>query len=135
MGLIKWQEEFTVDNKTMDQQHQKLVEIINELHEAMLQKKGNETLMKTLSQLIDYTKNHFETEEKFMRQHQFAGYEEHKALHDSLVTQVLDYKQQLEKGKLALSVKIMKFLERWLMDHIVGTDKKLGKFLADKGVN
>ena len=74
MALIKWTSALSVAVPEIDLQHQKLVSLINQLHESMLSGKGREVLGGVLNELIDYTKRHFADEEELMRRHNYPEY-------------------------------------------------------------
>ena len=65
MALIKWNDSFSVGVVEIDLQHQKLVALINDLNEAMLQARGKTVLTRILNELVSYTVVHFGTEEKY----------------------------------------------------------------------
>ena len=65
MALITWNEQYSVNVSEMDIQHQRLFELINQLHSAMLAGKGNETMDGILHGLKEYTITHFSAEEKY----------------------------------------------------------------------
>ena len=120
--------------KEIDTQHRKLVDLANELADAVRAGKGKETLGKTLAELVRYTQTHFATEEKLMDQHKYPATTEHKQLHKDLVKTVSDFKAKFDKGDAALSEEIMNFLRDWLTKHIMNTDKALARDLKLKGV-
>ncbi|MCC6132451.1 MAG: hemerythrin, partial [Acidobacteria bacterium] len=55
MSLITWSDELSVGVSAFDNQHKRLVALINELHDAMSAGKGSKVLGKILSELADYT--------------------------------------------------------------------------------
>jgi hemerythrin len=59
MPIAYWRDEYCTGNAEIDEQHQKLFKIINNLHDAMLQGHGKEVLKNTLDELIFYTIDHF----------------------------------------------------------------------------
>ena len=65
MALIQWNNDLSVNVKEIDTQHQNLIRMINELFDAMKVGKGTEVLGKIFLQLTNYTKTHFQTEEKY----------------------------------------------------------------------
>lgn len=134
MAYITWDEQYSVGVKEIDNQHKKLVELVNNLHEAMKQGKGRDIMSKVLASLIDYTASHFATEEKYMTQFNYPHFASHKLEHQNLVKQVLDFQKDYESGKLAITLDIMKFLKDWLVNHIQGTDKKFGPFFNENGL-
>lgn len=78
MALITWNENYSVKVKQFDDQHKKLIDMINELHDAMKVGKGKDVMEKILAGLIQYTVTHFANEERLMKQHNYPDYEQHK---------------------------------------------------------
>ncbi|SNB47071.1 bacteriohemerythrin [Geobacter sp. DSM 9736] len=134
MALLSWSDSYRVNIKQIDDQHKKLIEMINTLHDAMKVGKGSQVLGEVLKSLIDYTGSHFATEEKLMKLHNYPDYEHHKKEHNLLVMQVLDIQKNLQNGSAPLTQNIMSFLKEWLVKHIQGEDKKYGPYLNGKGV-
>ncbi len=134
MPLLTWNDTYSVKIKKFDDQHKRLIDLINQLHDAMLVGKGKEAMGNVLNSLVDYTKTHFAAEETLMKLHNYPDYEQHKKEHNLLVMQVLDIQKQLREGKTPITQAIMFFLKEWLQQHIQGNDKKYGPFLNNKGV-
>lgn len=135
MAFLPWSSKYSVNIKAIDAQHQRLFELVNELHDYMMQGKGGLILKSTLASLVDYTQTHFKTEETLMIQHGFQGYASHKVEHDDLTRQVLDLKKQVDDGKIALTIATMNFLKEWLTKHVMGTDMKYKDYLNSRGVS
>jgi len=134
MALIEWTPSISVNVRKFDDQHKKLVDLMNQLHDAMKAGQGNSMLGHTLQALINYTTTHFLEEENVMKQHGFPDLARHKQEHDKLVRQVLELQKQFQGGQAMLTMKVMTFLKDWLVTHIQGEDKKYGAFLNAKGV-
>lgn len=134
MAYMGWDQSFSVNVKEIDNQHKKLVDLVNGLHEAMKLGKGKDIMSKVLDELIKYTATHFATEENFMTKHNYPLYSQHKREHDKFVKQVLSYQNDYNSGKIAITLDVMNFLKDWLVNHILGTDKKVGSFLNEKGI-
>lgn len=135
MAYIEWEDSFSVGVEIFDNEHKKLIEIINRLHLALLMKETDAVMGKTLKDLIDYTITHFAHEEENMANQTYPDFFKHKKEHDELIKKVQDYKTQIESGKTTISLSIMNFLKEWLMGHILGTDMKYKDFFADKKLN
>ena len=135
MALLNWQSNYTVNVCEIDKQHQKLIEMINNLHDGMKAGKGKEVLGDILANLVKYTEFHFKYEEKLFKQYVYPETLAHKRQHSDLVNQVQNYKKSFESGESVLSMEIMSFLKVWLMDHIVGSDKKYSTFFNSRGVS
>ena len=134
MGMIQWDSTFSVNVVEIDRQHQKLVQMINGLDDAMRQGKGKDVLGKVIDGLIGYTRTHFATEEKYFDQFGYPDSDNHKKEHAEFVKKVSEFREKFEKGQIGLSIQIMNFLSDWLRTHIMGVDKKYGPFLNEKGL-
>ncbi len=134
MALITWTDSYSVKVKEFDQQHQKLVSLINDLHEAMKAGKAKNIMEMMLDELESYTAYHFKSEEDQMKKHTYPDMAKHIDEHIGFVKKVQDFKAQYSAGKATLSLEISNFLRDWLLNHINGTDKKYSDFFNQKGV-
>ncbi len=134
MALLEWNDKLSVTIRKFDDQHKKLVGMVNQLHDAMKVGKGREVLGEILQSLTRYTVTHFGDEERLMKLHNYPEYAEHKKEHDMLVLQVKEKLEAHRGGKNIITQNIMEFLKKWLTEHIQGCDKKYGPFLKNKGV-
>jgi len=132
--LITWSDRYSVGIDRIDAQHQRLVDLINDLHAAMLAREGNSALDKILDGLAGYAVSHFATEEALMRKFAYPGYEQHKAEHDKLAAQVRLLVEKSRTERTALTPEVMMFLQRWLVGHIVNVDKRYSAHLNAAGV-
>ncbi|MBF0319018.1 MAG: hemerythrin family protein [Nitrospirae bacterium] len=135
MPIITWSDSLSVQVKEFDGQHQKLVQLLNDVYDAVTAKKSNETLKKVIGELIEYTKYHFSTEEKYMDTYDYPQRSEHIQEHTDLTNQVLDFHNKFIAGKAVVDLLLMNFLKDWLTKHILGSDKKYGLYLNTKGVS
>jgi hemerythrin len=134
MSLIKWNEGFSVNVVKIDQEHKKLVEMVNELTDAMKEGKGKDVLGGILDGLISYTASHFQTEEDYFQQVKYPDAAAHKQEHAAFVQKVTEFKKEFDAGRATVSVHILQFLSKWLQSHIKGTDQKYSSFLNEKGI-
>ena len=135
MALITWTDALSVNIKEINEQHKKLISMINELHSAMGSGKGKDAMGTILGNLVEYTKTHFAYEEGLMQKHNYPGYLNHKSLHDALTKKAVDLHTSFKEGKTLVTVEVMNFLKDWLSNHIQDTDKKYGPYLNGKGVS
>lgn len=134
MALINWNETYSVKVKEIDGQHKKLVDIINELHDKMKEGKGKQVLEKLLNELLDYTVLHFAFEEKLLNTNNYPDYKNHVKLHSDLIDEVKAFRKKHDSGNAMLSLELMDFLKRWLVEHILNSDKKYSAHLNANGV-
>lgn len=134
MALIIWNENLSVDISVIDRQHQQLVDMINDLHNAMLQGKGQHILGKILNGLNDYTAEHFATEEKLFAQFNYPETADHIREHAHFINKLNEFKAIHTKGSEGTSIELIDFLSNWLATHILEVDRRYAPFLRDNGV-
>ncbi len=132
MPIAFWRDEYRTGYTKVDDQHIHLFEIVNRLHDAMLEGHGWDVLKETLDELVHYTLEHFQMEEMLMEITNYPSYTEHKAKHEQLKLQVTELMEKLSQHKQFLTVEVSHFLTDWLIHHIKGEDQKMIKFLKHK---
>ena len=134
MPIIQWTDKFSVNVAGIDAHHKVLIDMINQLHDAMRSGKADLELGVILDKLIEYTDFHFKYEESLMGPNAYPGMGSHKIAHKALIDQVIDLQAKFKKGQTGLSIHVINFLKDWLSNHILGEDKKLGAYLNLKGI-
>lgn len=129
---MEWSKDYEVGVASIDQQHQSLFTQLNELNAAITGKRTREVLEPLLEFLGDYVVMHFSTERELMTRHQYPASMEHYAEHEAFVKAFLEMKQRFhdEGSTLRLATMVNGFVCSWLLKHVLGTDRKLGYFLA-----
>jgi hemerythrin len=136
MPLMTWTEKMSVGVKLLDEDHKKLVGMVNQLYDGICTGKGKESLGPILDGLIQYTQVHFAHEEEFFLKTGYAAAAAHKHEHDALTRQVLEVQSKFKAGPGAtLSLEVMNFLKEWLVKHIQGSDQKYGPHLNARGIH
>ena len=135
MPTMSWIDSYSTGIAEIDQQHKKLIELINSLNDAMGAGQGKVILGKILGELISYCVSHFAVEERLFDKHDYPDATSHKEKHQSMTSKVLELQTQFEQGKAMMSIEVMEFLQQWLDKHILGTDKQYVPFLTSKGVH
>ena len=131
---LVWSDEYSINIKAMDEQHKKLVAIINKHNIAVNSKKQKEILKNTLKGLLEYIEIHFEKEQELMMLHGFPEYKAHKEEHDYINQEVYDLYMKYKKGDESTAFMLGSLMKDWLFNHICKEDKKYGKYLNSKGV-
>jgi hemerythrin len=135
MAFFEWTENLNVGVESINDQHKKLVRMVNDLHDAIGMGQAGSVLGKILDDLIEYTKTHFAYEEKIFADTGYADAATHKQEHDKLTATVVSVQEKYRGGAGdSLSNEVMDFLKSWLVNHIQGTDMKYGPHLQAKGV-
>ena len=98
MELISWTDEMSVNINEIDEQHKKLIELINNLFNAMLEGKAQDIINKTIDELINYANYHFSTEENYFEKHNYPGFHSHKIQHSFYKDEILQFIQGDDKN-------------------------------------
>lgn len=130
--FIKWSSVLETGVNQFDEQHKKLVSIINNLYNAIRQDTGKQMLEKTLNELVEYTVYHFDSEEEAFRKYGYNQSHNHIKSHEKLKAAVGQFLDNYKKGKEVIGFNLMSFLQDWLKNHIMHEDKEYGKHLGPK---
>lgn len=135
MKSFQWHDHYAIGHATIDEQHRKIVDIINLLHEVLNDGAHLEECTgagKVFDQLAEYVMTHFSYEEQLMVD---AGYPvekiaEHKRTHDKLLSDVQDVMHAYQDGDTKALAELLPFLYGdWLINHICHTDKDYAPYL------
>lgn len=125
MSII-WLDIYDTHIDIVDKQHRILVDMLNDLEAA----KGNPNEYKLIGELffklVDYTKYHFTQEEELMIKIKYPKINEQVNQHKAFVNKIVEMLQTIKQGNVSEKMNI--FLTSWLIKHILGYDKELGKF-------
>ncbi len=134
MPFILWNQALSVGIPSIDRQHRQLVDIINDLHDAMLAGKAKDISGQILENLLNYTRNHFAAEEAMMTAANYAGLAAHKLRHRNLTRQVEGYVLRYHRGEITLNLHLMHFLRDWLTNHIQQADQDYRPAMQARGL-
>ncbi len=128
--IVKWTEELTVKNEKLDAEHQKWIQILNNLYEGLRDNKPKESLLELIQEMYDYTKYHFASEEEYMKSVNYPRLAEHQEKHRYFEGRIKEFYDRINDGKLVVSLEVTNFLKTWLINHIKGEDQQ---YSAHKG--
>lgn len=128
---IVWNESLMTGIESIDEQHQILVNMLNESNHRLTTNSGRDVLEEIVRDLMSYALYHFDNEEEMMVENAYTEEEKqaHFREHRAFSKKVSDLQQDLRQGKLISREELLSFLNGWLINHILNTDQKLGKFL------
>ena len=138
---ITWADSFNVGIGIIDSQHQKLVAVVNELHQGVnathgeqIEEKRAESFRKAMRGAVEYVRVHFSTEETLMKKFNYPDSVVHKAQHAEFVRRVLQGASRFESGHTNEGLHLVIFLRNWLLEHIAISDKNLALFIKKQGM-
>lgn len=134
MSTLDWNESMSVGFEPIDSQHRELVQILNDLFDADAQGHDKEILSDILTRLINYTREHFSAEERYFDKFGYPWSDAHKDEHRKLLQQVNTFKESFDAGETVLTDEIRSFLTEWVVHHIMGSDKKFGRYLYEQKI-
>lgn len=140
IDIFPWDNHFNTGIEIIDNQHRKLVIILNRLATMLAYQSTNDKLNDILDELIEYTVYHFETEESIWHKHMDddSTKVEHEAIHQKFIDTILELKQQQNIKPLhELADSTLKFLAKWLASHILESDRYMSHvvFGLEEGLN
>ena len=124
MTNISWKKDYRVGNATIDSQHQYLFSLANEL----VASKDKSELTNNAMKLFRYVREHFNHEEAVMRQVDYPEYQEHVAMHEEMINQLSAIGSDIYNDRWSVA-NLQQFMNKWLTDHILVVDAKLGRFI------
>jgi len=127
---IVWGGILSVGVDEIDEDHQKLIGIFNILNQAVTEGESPGYLAAILEELINCTVWHFSHEERLMLKHGYKDIEEHKAIHQELIKSARELQEKILHVDKSIADKDIEFLERWLTEHILTDDLRLGSYLS-----
>lgn len=131
--FVSWRDDLSVGIGVIDQEHQKLFGLINNLQTAIYYPAGETFERQALKELVDYTQYHFRREEEMMQRNGYPDYEAHKRVHEDMIRKVQEYLQAYEKDREGTIQDLTRYLKNWLVHHIAGTDRQYGPYLRAHG--
>jgi len=133
MSCFEWTPDLSVGVKASDDDHKRLIDLLNQLVEGMNRGQGKEIVGRVLDELERYTRYHFAREEEYFER---TGYPavDHKREHRALVEQVVTLQSRYKTGETALAIETLDILKEWLTAHIQGTDAKYTSHLNANGI-
>ena len=149
MAYMEWIDDYSVGVAAFDDEHKKMIDLIAALHESMVSRRSSEIVFEILDGLIEYTLVHFSHEEKAFMQTGYPGAVIHRMQHEELKAQVKDFRlraqilldcsltdDQHPEGVVggSLVIELSRFMHDWLIDPIMGSDKRYGAHMNARGI-
>ncbi len=132
--VFPWNTCFITGLPEVDDQHRKLVELINRLGALVTRNDADfaNAFASVLRELADYAKYHFAEEESLMaREHLDArNIEEHHKKHADFIDEIARKQQEITCDTHDLAKSLLAFLTHWLAHHILGTDLIMARKIA-----
>lgn len=128
---IIWNASLETGILDIDNQHRHLVDIINVLADS-IGAATKETLIGVIAELKAYSESHFQTEETLMESKNSIYLDEHRTAHQVFIDQITLFDLDVILASEGLAADMLYFLRGWLVEHILGEDKKFAAALSGR---
>jgi diguanylate cyclase (GGDEF)-like protein/hemerythrin-like metal-binding protein len=125
-----WHATHAVGVDEIDEQHMHLAGLVDQLIARLRAGAGHAEIAAAMNEVIDYAILHFASEERLMAEYAIADATEHHQMHRRLIDDIRSLRLDSNMPDLGL---LLRYLREWLIRHIDGPDKELGRALQAKG--
>ncbi len=127
---IRWSDALAVGTAALDADHQHLFALTNEVMAAILDGRAADVVKTAVEELEDYTRQHFSREEALLFETGYPEAEAHRASHNHLLAQLGEIRDIV--GKEQQPERVGRFLQAWILDHILVADMEYARFLRKR---
>lgn len=131
---FEWTDAYRVNIAVLDRQHQKLFEVVNELDHSLRNGEGESIVDSILEKLVEYALTHFVSEESLMQKHHYPGFFTHRTQHEMFRKKIAQFLDDHRSGKAGVPVSLLLFMQDWMKQHLLRTDKLYSAYLNGRGV-
>jgi len=127
---VTWHDSYSMGIKLIDDQHKGLLDFVNDIFNHATGDEREERLWfkDVIQQAVQYVKEHFATEEKYMIATKFPGYAEHKKSHDAFTLTIVKSVKEFDAGKRLVLEKFAYFLKEWVLSHVAVMDRQYSDY-------
>ena len=130
MALLMWKDEYSVGIDAVDHEHRELIDLINRLHDELSAKNAKLTVPGFFGDLLAGISAHFALEERFMREHHYDRFTQHKADHERLLDEIREIMDAFELSEEVDSAELGMGLDAWFSRHFESHDARLHRALG-----
>lgn len=129
--MYNMKEEYKIGLDHIDKQHEKLFELADKAYMLLKDEFAvdkYDKIVEIINELKEYTIFHFKSEEEYMESINYKGLFSQKLQHEKFINvlQELDF-NHIDENQDESLIKMLDFLNDWLSDHILISDKFIGK--------
>jgi hemerythrin len=129
--MYEFKEDYRIGIESIDNEHRKLFEIADRAYETLMDEfipDKYDYIVDILNELKEYAATHFKHEEEYMMSIHYKRLISQKASHDEFIEKISEYDlQALDDNQKDAILEILEFLNDWLVNHIMKSDKLIGQ--------
>jgi hemerythrin len=134
VGLLTWSRVSSVGVRAMDQQHGVLMDTLHDIRQAVLQGAGRERVTRELSRLLEFTRQHFLSEERLLEHMGFPALEQHREAHAKMIEKFERLLESAKHGNGAQMQAAAAAPHEWFAEHVEQLDRNYGEWLNERGI-
>jgi hemerythrin len=125
--VVEWRDGFKIGINQVDAEHRHLFTLIKALN--------LDNVNDTLNELLDYVVTHFTNEQELMEHSGYPEFQSHLVLHEEFSAHVADFLGDTGNWDDARLTELRRFLNKWLVGHILTHDLRFGRWHQEHGKN
>ena len=129
--LFKWSSTHAVYMPEIDSEHQEILRLAGEMHQAVTRGADPAELQKMLGELLASAGEHFQHEERLMRETGYASYAWHKRQHETVASKAAGLEASIQKGDSQAALAFLHFVSTWMKDHTSVADRMMAAHIRN----
>lgn len=121
---VQWRQEWNCGNDEIDEQHDKILQIANDLITKIYAGASHNECMDMIKLFLEYAVNHFATEERILMEIEYDGLIAHIKKHEYLTNKAIYLKECYEKKELQPSAFLSFIIDEVVVEHLTKEDTK-----------
>jgi hemerythrin len=134
MDKLNWTPEMSVGVNEFDEQHKRVIMMINRLIDAQHATTDPRTISDMLDRMSRYAQEHLKTEERLMAQYGYPLFKQHKAQHMTYIKKIVDFCTAAQIVNDSIEGGLLAYLREWWEHHIQNSDKAYATFFNSVGI-
>lgn len=132
MTHIHWNPAFSFGVQELDDQHKRLVCILNNMRESLASNDAERTASALFDALAITLRSHIFSEESLMRRHGYSGLDNHQKKHHQILEQLDVTARGISAGNRQLARDVLDFIESWWQNHVRNDDSQFVQSLSSQ---
>jgi len=130
--LIMWTPKLSMGIKEIDDQHKHFIALLNKVN-LVKPTENKEKVGKLITELMEYARIHFTTEERYFEKYKYPFAKEHMAQHEKLLSNAIKFSNKFDEVGVKVIPELALFLKDWLEQHLAKHDQKYAKYFKKNG--
>lgn len=123
-----WEPSENTGYDSLDHHHKKFVDVINNLVDILNENKyGSTEVLDIFHKLLYYAETYFIDEELLYQKNNYAELKKHQEQHTEFIAEISKFRHEFKKGTSDVCIRMMKYLDIWYKNHILGSDSNAAK--------